>query len=127
MNIQRRWRITARMIALCLRPKRLTCKTSYQNISAKASCLASRERWFARLGNKARPMEEDSRPALAQTETRAEISPRQKPVSLRGFWSLFVTQFQGAFSDNVLKNLVIFMILGLEVSLAKKHDTGELV
>jgi acyl-[acyl-carrier-protein]-phospholipid O-acyltransferase/long-chain-fatty-acid--[acyl-carrier-protein] ligase len=46
---------------------------------------------------------------------------------LRGFWSLFVTQFQGAFSDNVLKNLVIFMILGLNVSLAKKHDTGELV
>ena len=29
-----------------------------------------------------------------------------------GFWSLFVTQFQGAFSDNVLKNLVILMSLG---------------
>jgi acyl-[acyl-carrier-protein]-phospholipid O-acyltransferase/long-chain-fatty-acid--[acyl-carrier-protein] ligase len=71
-------------------------------------------------------MEEQSRPAPAQTDTRAE-RVGTKPASLRGFWSLFVTQFQGAFSDNVLKNLVIFMILGLNVSLAKKHDTGELV
>src|SRR6185312_15894339 len=31
--------------------------------------------------------------------------------SLRGFWSLFVTQFQGAFSDNALKWLVIFVAL----------------
>lgn len=29
---------------------------------------------------------------------------------LRGFWSLFVTQFQGAFSDNIFKFLVIFLI-----------------
>ncbi len=47
--------------------------------------------------------------------------------SLRGFWSLFVTQFQGAFSDNVLKNLVIFMILGLNVSLSQKQQIGEFV
>ncbi|HTA29107.1 MAG TPA: hypothetical protein VK731_01405, partial [Candidatus Cybelea sp.] len=45
----------------------------------------------------------------------------------RGFWALFVTQFQGAFSDNVLKNLVIFMIIGMNVSLAEKHKIGELV
>jgi hypothetical protein len=36
--------------------------------------------------------------------------PGTMPESLRGFWSLFITQFQGAFSDNVLKNLVIFML-----------------
>ena len=30
----------------------------------------------------------------------------------RGFWSLFVVQFQGAFSDNVFKFLVIFLIAG---------------
>jgi acyl-[acyl-carrier-protein]-phospholipid O-acyltransferase/long-chain-fatty-acid--[acyl-carrier-protein] ligase len=47
--------------------------------------------------------------------------------SLRGFWSLFVTQFQGAFSDNVLKNLVVFMIIGMNVSLAERHRIGELV
>jgi len=45
----------------------------------------------------------------------------------RGFWWLFVTQFQGAFSDNVLKNLVIFMIIGMNVSLSEKHKIGELV
>ena len=48
-------------------------------------------------------------------------------VPQRGFWALIVTQFQGAFSDNVLKNLVIFMIIGLNVSLAEKHKIGELV
>src|SRR5215470_15987453 len=30
----------------------------------------------------------------------------------RGFWSLIVTQFQGAFNDNGLKFFVIFLILG---------------
>src|SRR5262245_27809880 len=29
-----------------------------------------------------------------------------------GFWSLIATQFQGAFSDNALKNLVLFFIVG---------------
>lgn len=32
------------------------------------------------------------------------------PQWKRGFWSLFVVQFQGAFSDNVFKFLVIFII-----------------
>ncbi|MGD0413622.1 MAG: MFS transporter, partial [Verrucomicrobiota bacterium] len=45
----------------------------------------------------------------------------------RGFWALIVTQFQGAFSDNALKNLVIFMLIGVNVSLAEKHKIGELV
>src|SRR5919108_274998 len=31
----------------------------------------------------------------------------------RSFWSLIATQFQGAFSDNALKNLVIALILGM--------------
>jgi acyl-[acyl-carrier-protein]-phospholipid O-acyltransferase/long-chain-fatty-acid--[acyl-carrier-protein] ligase len=31
----------------------------------------------------------------------------------RGFWALWVTQFQGAFSDNVHKMLITFLILGL--------------
>ncbi|HEY6228874.1 MAG TPA: MFS transporter, partial [Verrucomicrobiae bacterium] len=35
----------------------------------------------------------------------------------RGFWSLIITQFQGAFSDNALKQLVIFTVLA---SVAKK-------
>ena len=39
---------------------------------------------------------------------------------LRGFWSLWITQFQGAFSDNVFKNLVIFLVLGLGLSTAQR-------
>ncbi len=41
------------------------------------------------------------------------VSPEPTPTtpdSYRGFWALFVTQFQGAFSDNVFKFLVIFLI-----------------
>ena len=49
--------------------------------------------------------------------------------SLRGFWALIVTQFQGAFSDNVVKNLVIFVALfvtGREaMSAADKNAFGE--
>jgi acyl-[acyl-carrier-protein]-phospholipid O-acyltransferase/long-chain-fatty-acid--[acyl-carrier-protein] ligase len=52
---------------------------------------------------------------------------RQSESNLRGFWSLIVTQFQGAFSDNVLKWLVVFMILGMNVSSTELHRVGELV
>ena len=54
-------------------------------------------------------------------------SVRTPPGRLRGFWALIVTQFQGAFSDNILKNLVIFMLIGMDVSLSEKHKIGELV
>ncbi|HXS69459.1 MAG TPA: acyl-[ACP]--phospholipid O-acyltransferase, partial [Candidatus Polarisedimenticolia bacterium] len=47
-------------------------------------------------------------------------------TSLRGFWSLIITQFQGAFSDNVLKNLVIFVALfGTTMTAAEKNHFGE--
>jgi acyl-[acyl-carrier-protein]-phospholipid O-acyltransferase / long-chain-fatty-acid--[acyl-carrier-protein] ligase len=68
---------------------------------------------------------------LASVSTDAET--RSAPRSLAGFWSLIVTQFQGAFSDNVLKNLVIFMILGAsagivgDAELAREHRVGEYV
>lgn len=35
----------------------------------------------------------------------------------RGFWALIATQFQGAFSDNILRNLLLSLIVGM--SLAK--------
>src|SRR5437879_8069238 len=34
-----------------------------------------------------------------------------------GFWSLIVTQFQGAFSDNALKWLVSFLVLGMGLAI----------
>jgi acyl-[acyl-carrier-protein]-phospholipid O-acyltransferase/long-chain-fatty-acid--[acyl-carrier-protein] ligase len=44
-----------------------------------------------------------------------ENSSNARPASHRGFWNLIATQFQGAFSDNALKNLVIFLILGMNL------------
>jgi acyl-[acyl-carrier-protein]-phospholipid O-acyltransferase/long-chain-fatty-acid--[acyl-carrier-protein] ligase len=44
----------------------------------------------------------------------------------RGFWALIITQFQGAFSDNILKNLVVFVALfGTTMTLAEKNRYGE--
>jgi acyl-[acyl-carrier-protein]-phospholipid O-acyltransferase/long-chain-fatty-acid--[acyl-carrier-protein] ligase len=62
---------------------------------------------------------------MPDQHTSPPDSKTQTP--LRGFWSLIVTQFQGAFSDNVLKNLAIFMILGASVSLEQKHVISEQV
>ncbi|HEY4414741.1 MAG TPA: acyl-[ACP]--phospholipid O-acyltransferase [Verrucomicrobiae bacterium] len=39
----------------------------------------------------------------------------------KGFWALIITQFQGAFSDNVLKWLVISMIAGMDFT-GEKRD-----
>jgi acyl-[acyl-carrier-protein]-phospholipid O-acyltransferase / long-chain-fatty-acid--[acyl-carrier-protein] ligase len=63
-------------------------------------------------------------PVEAQMK-ESESSPAA--ASLRGFWSLFVTQFQGAFSDNVLKTLVIFMLVAMNLTLAERHRISELV
>lgn len=38
-----------------------------------------------------------------------------------GFWSLVVTQFQGAFNDNALKFLVIYLVVGMSLP-AKERD-----
>ena len=35
------------------------------------------------------------------------------PTKTRGFWSLIATQFQGAFSDNILRNLMLSIIVGM--------------
>ena len=45
----------------------------------------------------------------------------------RGFWSLILVQFQGAFSDNALKNLVLFLILGLGLPSEKRDALIPLV
>jgi len=46
--------------------------------------------------------------------------------STKGFWALILTQFQGAFSDNVVKNLVIFIALfGTSLTAVEKNHFGE--
>jgi acyl-[acyl-carrier-protein]-phospholipid O-acyltransferase/long-chain-fatty-acid--[acyl-carrier-protein] ligase len=51
------------------------------------------------------------------TNTNVATADSASPIEIpnahwqKGFWSLIVTQFQGAFSDNTLKQLVIFTVL----------------
>ncbi len=50
--------------------------------------------------------------------------PPETGNSNRGFWALIVTQFQGGFSDNTLKWLVISLIAGMDYS---SEQRGRLV
>lgn len=52
---------------------------------------------------------------MNQALTETESHPWQ-----RGFWSLMATQFQNAFSDNALKNLVILLVLARPMSEAER-------
>lgn len=45
----------------------------------------------------------------------------------RGFWSLIGVQFQGAFSDNLLKWLVTFLVLAMSISAAERNRLVVLV
>jgi len=38
------------------------------------------------------------------------------PRHRRGFWALIATQFQGAFSDNILRNLLLSMVVGMNLA-----------
>src|SRR5436853_5497618 len=44
-----------------------------------------------------------------------------------GFWSLIATQFQGAFNENALKFLVIYLILAVEKDKAQRDQMELLV
>ena len=58
------------------------------------------------------------------TETTENVKSVATPAWRKGFWSLVITQFQGAFNENGLKNLVIFLILGMAM---QKADRDRLV
>jgi len=47
--------------------------------------------------------------------------------NLRSFWFMFVVEFQNAFSDNVLKFVVTFFIIGMGLSLAQRDSLVPLV
>jgi len=50
-----------------------------------------------------------------------------KPNWRRGFWSLIATQFQGAFNENALKFLIIYLVLALEKDKAQRDQLEFLV
>lgn len=41
--------------------------------------------------------------------------------SRQGFWALIATQFQGAFSDNILRNLLLSMIVGMNLATSQRE------
>src|SRR5438477_2662128 len=63
-------------------------------------------------------------PETAKVETPSSVTTPTLPQWRRGFWSLVITQFQGAFNENGLKNLVVFLILGMTM---QKADRDRLV
>src|SRR6266446_97361 len=58
-------------------------------------------------------------------ENLAVPAPRKK--WRLGFWSLIATQFQGAFNENALKFLVIYLILAVEKDKAQRDQLELLV
>ena len=53
---------------------------------------------------------------LPRSDSESDVSTTKAAASNRGFWSLIVTQFEGAFNDNALKTLVTFFGLNLALS-----------
>ncbi|MGA7339827.1 MAG: MFS transporter [Terracidiphilus sp.] len=59
----------------------------------------------------------------------AESSPIAPEIrrSERGFWALTATQFQGAYSDNILRNLLLAMIVGTQMAAGERDSFVSLV
>ena len=51
----------------------------------------------------------------------------ETPRSERGFWALIATQFQGAYSDNILRNLLLAMIVGMGLAGSERATFVSLV
>jgi len=51
--------------------------------------------------------------SIAESDVIQTTIASEAPRSERGFWALIATQFQGAFSDNILRNLLLAMIVGM--------------
>src|SRR6266540_2759281 len=59
------------------------------------------------------------RDQMNETPTNSESS-NQKPETSGGIRALFITQFQGAFSDNTYRTLAMFLII--EMTLPRYND-----
>jgi acyl-[acyl-carrier-protein]-phospholipid O-acyltransferase/long-chain-fatty-acid--[acyl-carrier-protein] ligase len=46
-------------------------------------------------------------------DSSVTYNPPEESRSEHGFWSLIATQFQGAYSDNILRNLLLSMVVGM--------------
>jgi acyl-[acyl-carrier-protein]-phospholipid O-acyltransferase / long-chain-fatty-acid--[acyl-carrier-protein] ligase len=59
-----------------------------------------------------------SDPAVLNQTASHEAAARS---ARRGFWALIATQFQGAFSDNILRNLLLSMIVGMNLAKTERE------
>jgi acyl-[acyl-carrier-protein]-phospholipid O-acyltransferase/long-chain-fatty-acid--[acyl-carrier-protein] ligase len=67
----------------------------------------------------------DAPGSVASNSAEVRFAAAEPPAGwTRGFWALIVTQFQSAFNENGLKNLVVFLILGMSLG---KEDRDQLV
>jgi acyl-[acyl-carrier-protein]-phospholipid O-acyltransferase/long-chain-fatty-acid--[acyl-carrier-protein] ligase len=57
----------------------------------------------------------------------ASLQPPEERYSRQSFWALIVTQFQGAFSLNVLRYLLSFMVIGAALGRARTDTLVSLV
>lgn len=57
----------------------------------------------------------------------AGLDPAEPQRSTRGFWALIVTQFQGAFSDNILRNFLLSMIVFMGMAENKRESLVSVV
>src|SRR5579863_1607663 len=55
---------------------------------------------------------------------QAEVEAKR---SRKGFWALIATQFQGAFSDNILRNLLLSMIVGMNLAKSERETFVSMV
>jgi acyl-[acyl-carrier-protein]-phospholipid O-acyltransferase/long-chain-fatty-acid--[acyl-carrier-protein] ligase len=60
-------------------------------------------------------------------ETGNPNAGSRTPDKLRSFWLMFVVEFQNAFSDNLLKFVVTFFIIGMGLSLEKRDSLVPLI
>src|ERR1700678_669081 len=60
-------------------------------------------------------------PAIDNFAPTGAPSPVAAAPRTRGFWALIATQFQGAYSDNILRNLLLSMIVGMGLANSERE------
>src|SRR5579859_7311120 len=63
-------------------------------------------------------------PTFTATATADNVNAER---SSRGFWALIATQFQGAYSDNILRNLLLSMIVGMGLARSERETFVSIV
>src|SRR5271170_7408939 len=67
-----------------------------------------------------------SKPMNPVSSDPVVTDPAASPISAaprgrRGFWALIATQFQGAFSDNIMRNLLLSIVIGMNMAQTQRE------